>query len=74
MKVYYGTTFNEDCSFRQIYATVTGQMSDGTLVYTEIEQTEDRAIVKDEYGDPKLILGNQYTRRLKRGMQTFERI
>lgn len=71
MKIYYGMTF-ENNEIRTIYATVTGQMSDGTLVYTEIEQNDDGSIVKID-GEPKLILDNQYTRHLKRGTQTFER-
>ena len=71
-KIYYGMAIEED-SYRSIFATVTGQMDDGTLVYTEIEQTEDKAIkVKD--GEPVLILDNQFTRRLRHGCQTFHRL
>ena len=66
-------THDENYQVKNIFATVTGQMADGTLVYTEIEQTEDGAIVTKD-GEPKLILDNQYTRHLKRGTQTFERI
>lgn len=72
MRIYYG--MNEEKHTETIMATVTGQMADGTLVYTEIETTEDGAIVKDKNGDPKLILDNQYTRHLKHGTQTFRRI
>lgn len=72
MKIYYGATYEGD-QIRTIFATITGQMVDGTMVYTEIEQTEDGAIVQ-ENGEPKLILDNQYTRHLKHGMQTFERL
>ena len=72
MKIYYGATF-EDGNMRAIFATITGQMADGTMVYTEVEQTKDNAAII-ENGMPKLILDNQYTRHLKRGMQTFERI
>lgn len=72
MRIYYGVTF-ENGEMRTIFATVTGQMIDGTLVYTEIEQTEDGAIVQ-ENGEPKIIIDNQYTRHLKHGMQTFERL
>lgn len=60
--------------YRCIFAMVTGQMSDGTYVYTEIEQNEDGSIVTDKYGEPKPILDNQYIRRLKHGWQTFHRI
>lgn len=72
MKIYYGTTY-ENLEPRTVFATVTGQMSDGTLIYTEIEQNEDGSIVTVE-GEPKLILDNQFTRHLKRGTQTFERL
>ena len=72
MRIYYGMAFSEN-KIRTVFATVTGQMSDGTLVYTEIEQNEDGSIVSVD-GEPKLILDNQYTRHLKRGTQTFERI
>ena len=71
MRIYYGSA--EDENMRMMFATVTGQMADGTLVYTEIEQTEDGAIVT-ENGEPKLILNNQYRRYLRRGMQTFTRL
>lgn len=70
MKIYFGRDTEEE---RNIFATVTGQMCDGSLVYTEIEQNEDGSIVTMD-GEPKLILDNQYTRHLKRGWQTFERI
>ena len=70
MRTYFGYNTEES---RTMFATVTGQMADGTLVDTEIEQTEDGAIVT-ENGEPKLILDNQFTRRLKKGFQTFERI
>lgn len=70
MRIYYGT---KEHTTEVIYATVTGQMSDGTLVYTEIETREDGSIVK-ENGEPKLVLDNQYLRHTRCGMQTFERI
>lgn len=70
MRTYFGYNTEEN---RTLFATATGQMADGTLVYTEIEQTEGGAIVK-ENGEPKLILDNQFTRRLIKGFQTFERI
>lgn len=71
-KIYYGATFSNN-SMRTIFATATGQMADGTMVYTEIEQNEDGSVVT-ENGEPKLILDNQYARHLKHGMQTFERL
>lgn len=70
MRIYYGYSTEED---REVYATVTGQMADGTLVYTEIEQNDDGSIVT-ENNEPKLILNNQFTRHLVKGFQTFERI
>ena len=70
-RIYYGMTTEET---RPIYATVTGQMSDNTLVYTEIKQDEQGAIITDAAGDPVLILSNQYTRHTKHGTQTFTRI
>lgn len=71
MRIYYGVVEDED--MRIILATVTGQMSDGSLVYTEIAQTSDGAIEK-ENGEPKLILENQYRRYFKKGLQTFVRL
>lgn len=70
MRIYYGT---KEMTTEAIMATVTGQMSDGTLVYTEIETRHDGSMVM-ENGTPKLILDNQYIRHMKHGMQTFERI
>lgn len=70
MKIYFGYSTEES---RTVFATVTGQMSDGTLVYTEIEQNEDGSIAI-ENNEPKLILDNQFTRHLKKGFQTFDRI
>lgn len=71
MKIYYGMT---EKGTRVIMATITGEMADGTKVYTEIEMTEDGSIATDEDGEPKLILDNQYTRHLKYGTQTFCKI
>ena len=71
MRIYYG--MKEDTT-KVIMATITGEMSDGTKVYTEIETRDDGSMVTDENGDPKLILDNQYTRHLKCGTQTFSRI
>ena len=70
MRIYYGA---DEKDMRIMFAIVTGQMSDGTLVYTECEQTEGKAVAM-ENGEPKLMLDRQYTRHLKRGMQTFVRI
>lgn len=70
MRIYYGT---KEHTTETVYTTVTGQMSDGTMVYTEIETKDDGSIIK-ENGEPKLILDNQYIRHMRYGMQTFERI
>ena len=70
-RVYYGWNTETD---KTMFAMVTGQMSDGTYVYTEIEQNKDGSIVTDKYGEPKTILDNQYIRRLRHGWQTFHRI
>ena len=69
-KIYYGCDAKDN---RIMYAMVTGQMSDGSFVYTEIAQNRDGSIVI-ENGEPKLLLDNQYLRQLKRGCQTFHRI
>ena len=71
MRIYYGS--KEDDMSKTMFATVTGEMSDGTLIYTEIEQREDGSMVM-ENGEPKLILSNQYTRHTKHGTQTFRRV
>lgn len=71
-KIYYGAAIEGDRD-RIIFATVTGEMADGTLVYTEVEQREDGSAVF-ENGEPKLILDNQFTRRTRHGMQTFHRL
>jgi hypothetical protein len=70
MKKYYGWNTEEG---RVMFATVTGQMDDGVLVYTEIEQNEDGSI-KTKNGEPVLILNNQFTRKLKNGWQEFIRL
>lgn len=56
-----------------MFATVTGQMADGSFVYTEIAQNQDGSIAI-ENGEPKLLLDNQYLRMLKHGCQTFHRL
>ena len=70
MKIYFGLNVDED---RLMYATVTGEMADGSIVYTEIEHDADMAIVT-ENGEPKLLLDNQFSRRLRHGTQTFHRL
>lgn len=71
-RLYYGTA--DDRSGNEIFfAVVTGQMDDGTLVYTEVEHRADGSVVK-ENGEYKLLLNNQYIRTLKYGMQLFFRI
>lgn len=69
-KIYYGICPEEN--ERIMYTTVTGQMGDGTFVYTEVA-SKGGAIIT-ENGEPKLILDNQYTRRIGDGWQTFHRI
>ena len=70
MRTYYGMNLKED---KAMYATVTGQMDDGTLVYTEIAMNEDGSMATKD-GEPILIIDNQYRRKLKYGTQTFERL
>lgn len=72
IRTYYGVT-NENGHIRNIFAQVTGQMVDGTMIYTEIATREDGSAIK-ENGEYKLILGNQYTRTLKGGWQEFFRL
>ena len=71
-RVYYGAA-NDRKAGEFFYATVTGQMADGTLVYTEIAHRDDGSVIT-ENGEYKLLLDNQYTRTLKHGMQLFFRI
>lgn len=60
-KIYYG--MDVEGKKQTMFATVTGQMADGTLVYTECD------------GLGNLIdIDVQYTRQLKYGAQTFTRI
>lgn len=60
MKKYYGQNTEEN---RVMFATVTGQMAEGTLVYTEC----------DEKGE-LIAIDKQYTRRLRGGWQEFIRL
>lgn len=69
-KIYYGCDSEDN---HIMFATVTGQMADGSFVYTEIAQNDDGSVVIVN-GEPKLLLDNQYLRRLKHGCQTFHRI
>lgn len=57
MKKYYGWNLQEE---RTMIATVTGQMSDGTLVYTECDANGEI-----------INIDNQYRRTLKYGEQMF---
>lgn len=57
MKKYYG--WNDEES-RVMFATITGEMADGTKVYTEC----------DENGET-INLDKQYIRTLKHGAQWF---
>lgn len=57
MKKYYGWNLQEG---RTMIATVTGQMSDGTLVYTECDANGEI-----------ININNQYLRTLKYGQQMF---
>ena len=60
-KIYYGMCI--EGKTRVMFATVTGQMADGTFVYTECD------------GCGNLInMDVQYTRNLKYGTQTFSRV
>lgn len=71
-RIYRGMTFEDDKP-RMVYTMVTGQMADGTMVHTEVEQTEDGAIVMED-GEPSLMLDIQYFRTIKYGMTVFFRI
>lgn len=66
---YYGADYNNN--FAPMYAVVTGQMSDGSLVYTKIETDENGAVVKDERGEYVLNLDEQYQRTIKHGCNVF---
>ena len=56
-----------------MFATVTGMMEDGTLVYTKIKMGPGNTTVM-ENGEPKLILDEQFTRRTRYGCNTFHRL
>lgn len=60
-RIYYGADIAHQ--ERVMFVTVTGQMSDGTFVYTECD------------GKGNLLdLDKQYTRHTKYGAQYFKRI
>lgn len=71
-RIYYGGASDIKCN-ETIFAVVTGQMSDGTFIYTEVEQKSDGSVVI-ENGNYKLLLDNQYTRTLRYGCQYFIRL
>lgn len=71
-RIYYGAA-NDRKAGEVFYAVVTGQMADGTMVYTEVAHNEDGSVIK-ENGEYKLLLDNQYTRTLKHGFQLFFRL
>lgn len=71
-RIYYGGADDRECT-ETIFAVVTGQMNDGTFVYTEVEQNENGS-VKTENGEYKLLLDNQYRRTLRYGCQYFVRL
>lgn len=70
MKIYKGMDAETGES---MFATVTGVMADGSLVYTKVEMGEGYTAVF-ENGEPKLILDEQYIRRTKYGCNTFHRL
>lgn len=71
-RIYYGSADDKGAG-ETIFAVVTGEMADGTLVYTEVAQKEDGSVITED-GEYKLILDNQYRRTLKHGCQMFFRL
>ena len=69
MRKYYGADYKND--MKPMYAVVTGEMADGSLVYTKIEMNEDGSLAKDERGEYILLLDEQYQRTIKYGCQVF---
>lgn len=59
---YFGVA-EKDGRLKTMIATVTGQMEDGTMVYTEC----------DGFGN-LVDMDKQYSRTLKHGWQYFERL
>ncbi|MBR5354666.1 MAG: hypothetical protein IK122_00880 [Alphaproteobacteria bacterium] len=66
---YYGANYYDH--FNPMYAVVTGQMDDGTLVYTKIATNPDGSLEIDEYGEYVLELDEQYSRTIKHGCNVF---
>lgn len=66
---YYGADFENNC--KPMYAVVTGQMADGSLVYTKIEMNEDGTLSTDKNGEYILLLDEQYERTIKHGCNVF---
>lgn len=61
-RIYYGADIAKETN-EVMFAVVTGQMSDGTFVYTECDAKGNL-----------LDLDKQYTRHTKYGAQYFKRI
>lgn len=49
MRKYCGATFDENHEFRTMFATVTGQMDDGTLVWTECDGFGNLIDIEKQY-------------------------
>ena len=68
---YYGA--DSENGFKPMYAVVTGEQADGSLVYTKIEMNEDGSLAIDERGEYILSLDEQYYRTIKHGCNVFFR-
>lgn len=68
-RLYYGMDYENET--KPMYAVVTGQMEDGSLVYTKVEVNEDGSVAKDEHGEYILSLDDQYQRTIKYGCNVF---
>lgn len=66
---YYGADYYNNCE--AMFAIVTGQMSDGTLVYTKIATNDDGSLAIDDRGEYVLELDEQYSRTVKYGCNVF---
>lgn len=66
---YYGADYEN--GLQPMYAVITGQMDDGSLVYTKIEMNEDGTLAKDDHGEYVLLLDEQYQRTIKHGCNVF---
>lgn len=60
MRKYYGVRIEDGGHVVEMFATITGEMSDGTKVYTEC----------DSFGD-LINIDHQYIRTLSNGWQQF---